>query len=51
MASSQVDVLLEDLKATRSHYIRCIKPNDDQLPGVLEPKRVFKQLEVMGSPL
>ncbi|KAF4711796.1 Myosin VIIA, partial [Perkinsus olseni] len=46
--AKQVDVLLEDLKATRSHYIRCIKPNDDQLPGVFSPERVFKQLEVTG---
>ena len=33
---------------TGPHYIRCLKPNDEALPGVLVRKRVIEQLKYGG---
>eukprot|EP00921_Rhytidocystis_pertsovi_P008683 GHVQ01014142.1.p1 GENE.GHVQ01014142.1~~GHVQ01014142.1.p1 ORF type:complete len:2082 (+),score=147.98 GHVQ01014142.1:382-6627(+) len=44
----QVDRLMEDLSTTSSHFIRCIKPNDDQKPDVFDIRRVYDQLTTSG---
>merc|ERR1719247_1049184 len=43
-----VDGLIMHLKATRAHYIRCIKPNDAKAPFVFTRPRVYDQLDVNG---
>jgi hypothetical protein len=40
--------LLGLLQTTECHYIRCIKPNDDQAPLKFDGRRVLTQLEACG---
>ena len=46
--ASAVSVLINQLKETRAHYIRCIKPNDAKAPFVFNRPRVYDQLDVNG---
>uniref|UniRef100_A0A8C8EEQ4 Myosin VB n=1 Tax=Otus sunia TaxID=257818 RepID=A0A8C8EEQ4_9STRI len=41
-------LLMETLNATTPHYVRCIKPNDKNLPFKFDPKRVVQQLRACG---
>lgn len=40
--------LMDTLAETTSRYIRCIKPNDDQLPNQFDAGRVIEQLRYSG---
>ncbi|VDM46989.1 unnamed protein product [Toxocara canis] len=40
--------LMAVLGATRPHYVRCIKPNDEKLSFTFEPKRAIQQLRACG---
>ena len=44
----QLRELLEKLEKTRSHFIRCIKPNMPQLPDVFEGVDILQQLHCGG---
>ena len=36
--------LMAVIRATRPHYVRCLKPNDAAVPGVLDRRRLVEQL-------
>ena len=36
------------IKETETHYIRCIKPNDENIPNCLNKKRILEQLKYSG---
>ncbi|KAJ9153639.1 hypothetical protein P3X46_027059 [Hevea brasiliensis] len=44
----QLFKLMRQLENTTSHFIRCIKPNTKQLPGVYEDDLVLQQLRCCG---
>ena len=46
--SRSVDALLERLRATRPHYIRCLKPNQRLDPGLWDEEFVARQLACSG---
>ncbi|OQR94962.1 myosin-like protein [Achlya hypogyna] len=45
---AQLASLLQVLQATSPHFVRCIKPNDDLRPGLLDGPRVAEQLRCSG---
>ncbi|GLE00942.1 hypothetical protein PINS_up009739 [Pythium insidiosum] len=45
---SQLNGLMEDIRRTNVHYIRCIKPNSRKSPMVFCKKRVTEQLQCAG---
>ncbi|XP_038685898.1 myosin-2 [Tripterygium wilfordii] len=44
----QLFKLMHQLENTTPHFIRCIKPNNKQLPGIYEDDLVFQQLKCCG---
>eukprot|EP00050_Salpingoeca_kvevrii_P012733 m.24471 g.24471 ORF g.24471 m.24471 type:complete len:1371 (-) comp4280_c0_seq1:120-4232(-) len=44
----QLSSLMVKLGSTTSHFIRCIKPNGQQAPGLFEPNDVLVQLRYSG---
>eukprot|EP00051_Salpingoeca_urceolata_P000871 m.36831 g.36831 ORF g.36831 m.36831 type:complete len:1395 (+) comp11051_c0_seq2:57-4241(+) len=44
----QLSALMSKLTATTSHFIRCIKPNGEQKPGVFNAAEVMTQLRYSG---
>lgn len=40
--------LLESIRATCPHFIRCIKPNNEKLPGVVDKPVILNQLVTSG---
>merc|ERR1719487_1930803 len=38
-----VDGLIDHLRKTRAHYVRCVKPNDAKKAGIFERSRVYDQ--------
>ncbi|KAJ1659930.1 Myosin type-2 heavy chain 1 [Dispira simplex] len=40
--------LMETIGSTESHYIRCIKPNEDKIAWVFDPQMVLAQLRACG---
>ncbi|KAG0602597.1 hypothetical protein M758_10G025900 [Ceratodon purpureus] len=44
----QLNKLMQRLEATEPHFIRCIKPNTQQLPNVVDQKLVLQQLKCCG---
>ena len=44
----QLQELISVISKTNQHYIRCIKPNDDNLPNKFNHPRVFEQLKYCG---
>jgi len=44
----QLNVLMNVLRATEPHFIRCIKPNNLQKPGIIQNKPVLEQLKCNG---
>ncbi|KAL8510365.1 hypothetical protein ACS0TY_017249 [Phlomoides rotata] len=40
--------LMQHLESTTPHFIRCIRPNDKQIPGVFEKDLALKQLRCCG---
>ncbi|CAA6655729.1 unnamed protein product [Spirodela intermedia] len=47
-SSGQLFQLMQRLENTTPHFIRCIKPNKFQLPGVYEQKLILQQLRCCG---
>lgn len=45
---SQLNGLMEDIRRTNVHYIRCIKPNAQKSPHVFNKLRVTEQLQCAG---
>lgn len=45
---AQLSDLVVSIAATKAHFIRCIKPNSERLPGVLDEKMVERQLLTSG---
>lgn len=45
---SQLHSLIEEIRSTRVHFIRCIKPNDINRPSELNRTRVLEQLRYNG---
>ncbi|TMW62157.1 hypothetical protein Poli38472_009650 [Pythium oligandrum] len=45
---SQLNGLMEDIRRTNVHYIRCIKPNNRKSPHVFNKQRVTEQLQCAG---
>ena len=45
---SQLYKLMQQLEDTTPHFIRCIKPNSKQLPGVYDNDLVMQQLRCCG---
>uniref|UniRef100_A0A1D1Z2F8 Myosin-J heavy chain n=1 Tax=Anthurium amnicola TaxID=1678845 RepID=A0A1D1Z2F8_9ARAE len=44
----QLFQLMQRLENTTPHFIRCIKPNNSQLPGIYEQRLVLQQLRCCG---
>ena len=44
----QLGELADTLGNTSSHFIRCIKPNNAQQPGIFEGNKVVDQLRCSG---
>lgn len=44
----QLDALMGTLRTTTSHFIRCVKPNEEQAPGVFDAPSVMTQLRYSG---
>lgn len=44
----QLFKLMQCLESTTPHFIRCIKPNSNQLPGMFENEHVLQQLRCCG---
>lgn len=40
----QLQQLMETLNATKPHYIRCVKPNNQLKPAIFENPNVLQQL-------
>ncbi|XP_062948083.1 myosin-15 [Cynocephalus volans] len=43
-----IDKLMTNLKSTAPHFVRCIKPNTNKMPGVMDPYLVLQQLRCNG---
>ncbi|XP_068595560.1 unconventional myosin-Va-like [Brachionichthys hirsutus] len=41
-------LLMDTLNATAPHYVRCIKPNDQKAPFIMDPWRAMQQLRACG---
>lgn len=48
LGQSSLNELMETLKATTPHYIRCIKPNEQKTPFGFDPVHVLQQLRACG---
>lgn len=46
--SAQLRSLRDRIDRTVPHYIRCLKPNDDLVPDMFEPKNIVEQLRCGG---
>ena len=44
----QLKVLMEKIYTTKPHYIRCLKPNDENIPNTYNRPRVVEQLRYGG---
>jgi len=47
--SESLNTLMEKLRATEHHYIRCLKPNQTLKPGDWDNEFMFKQLAYSGT--
>ena len=45
---AQLDALMTTLNATEPHFIRCIVPNGNKMPGQIDPGLVLHQLTCNG---
>jgi myosin heavy subunit len=44
----QLDKLMTQLNATQTHYIRCVKPNNEKAPSLIDPVLTLEQLRYSG---
>jgi len=44
----ELEVLINKLEETDPHFIRCIKPNEEQKPGILQNDSILHQLRCNG---
>ena len=44
----QLGVLLTRIRSTRPHYVRCLKPNDSNVPSAFDQPRIIEQLRCGG---
>jgi myosin-5 len=45
---ADLDSLMATLKTTAPHFIRCIKPNDKQVPDAFDPMLTLRQMKYAG---
>ncbi|KAH9256443.1 hypothetical protein BASA81_005357 [Batrachochytrium salamandrivorans] len=45
---TQLNVLMEKLRATETRYVRCVKPNEEMKPLQFDPPLVMRQLRYSG---
>ncbi|KAH8067038.1 hypothetical protein JL720_12548 [Aureococcus anophagefferens] len=45
---ASLGALLGEIRATRPHFVRCLKPNDDLAPDVFDAPRLLQQLRYCG---
>ncbi|KAJ1446534.1 P-loop containing nucleoside triphosphate hydrolase protein [Pelagophyceae sp. CCMP2097] len=45
---ASLGALLSEIRATRPHFVRCLKPNDKNLPDVMDRRRLVEQLRYCG---
>ncbi|XP_017341765.1 unconventional myosin-Va [Ictalurus punctatus] len=45
---NSLQLLMDTLNVTTPHYVRCIKPNDQKTPFVMNPIRAVQQLRACG---
>ncbi|KAL0481062.1 myosin heavy chain [Acrasis kona] len=43
-----VDALIKKLMSCRAHYVRCIKPNEEKLPGIFSEELISNQIKYLG---
>ncbi|XP_052014087.1 myosin-15 [Apodemus sylvaticus] len=43
-----INKLMTELKSTAPHFVRCINPNKNKIPGVMDPFLVLQQLRCNG---
>jgi myosin heavy subunit len=46
--SRQLNLLMDRLRSTQSHFVRCIKPNQRQVPGSFTAPEILMQLRYSG---
>jgi len=44
----QLQVAIEKIRASNAHYVRCLKPNDQNVPGNFDRLRLVQQLRYSG---
>ena len=44
----QLALLLQRIRSTRPHYVRCLKPNDKNVAGAFDEARIIEQLRCGG---
>jgi myosin heavy subunit len=47
---NQLSNLVSKLLKTEPHFIRCLKPNSENISGLFDPKLVLRQLKYLGIP-
>ncbi|GBG30603.1 Myosin-6 [Hondaea fermentalgiana] len=45
---AQLDAALQTIRASETHFVRCLKPNDEDEPGYLDRPRLVEQLRYSG---
>lgn len=45
---AQLDNALQTIEASEEHFVRCLKPNDDDEPGYMDRVRLVEQLRYSG---
>jgi myosin-5 len=45
---AQLGMALTTIRASRPHYVRCLKPNDQNRPAIFTRPRVLNQLRYSG---
>ena len=45
---AQIKDLMTTLRKCSPHYVRCIKPNEEKKPGLVNPERVLHQVQYLN---
>jgi myosin heavy subunit len=48
LRSGELQKLMERIRSTEPHFVRCIKPNQKNVAGSFERKSVVQQLQYQG---